>query len=71
MSVKGYYSQLEINRGLPANMMVKYFERDGSHWRIKEDLRNFVNFQSYEPLRSLALYAANGYCHAEKCSHLF
>jgi chemotaxis protein methyltransferase CheR len=42
---EGYYSQLEINRGLPANMMVKYFERDGSQWRIKEDIRKFVDFK--------------------------
>ena len=41
----GYYSQLEINRGLPANMMVKYFERDGSHWRIIGDIRKFVEFK--------------------------
>jgi chemotaxis protein methyltransferase CheR len=43
---EGEYSQLEINRGLPANMMVKYFEREGSHWRIKEDLRKSIDFKA-------------------------
>ncbi len=41
----GIYSQLEINRGLPAAMMVKYFERQGTEWRVKEDLRKMVDFR--------------------------
>ncbi len=42
---EGNYSQLEINRGLPANLMVKYFDRDGAHWQIKEDLRKMIDFK--------------------------
>ena len=42
---KGVYSQLEINRGLPAPMMVKFFERKGTEWQIKEDLRKMVEFR--------------------------
>ena len=42
---EGYYSQLEINRGLPASMMVKYFDRDGAHWQIKEDFRKMIDFK--------------------------
>ena len=41
----GIYSQLEINRGLPAPMMVKFFERKGTDWQIKEDLRKLVDFK--------------------------
>jgi chemotaxis protein methyltransferase CheR len=39
------YSQLEVNRGLPANFMLKYFERDGPNFRVKEDLRRIVEFR--------------------------
>lgn len=35
----GRYNQMEINRGLPAALLVKYFERQGLEWQIKPDLR--------------------------------
>ena len=37
--VEGRYTQMEINRGLPAIYVIKYFERKGLEWQIKEDLR--------------------------------
>jgi len=30
----GEFSQVEINRGLPANWLVQHFERVGAHWRV-------------------------------------
>lgn len=41
----GIYSQLEINRGLPATLLVKYFQRIGMEWQIKEELRKSVQFK--------------------------
>ena len=41
----GIYSQLEINRGLPAPLMVKYFNRLGTEWQVKEDLRKMIRFR--------------------------
>ena len=41
----GIYSQLEINRGLPAPLMVKYFERIGTEWQVKEELRKMIQFR--------------------------
>jgi chemotaxis protein methyltransferase CheR len=42
---EGRYSQLEVNRGLPASLLVKYFRQQGSDWQIREDLRRRVEFQ--------------------------
>ncbi len=40
----GLFTGLEINRGLPATMLVRYFVRDGSGYRIPDDIRNKVRF---------------------------
>jgi len=42
---EGRYSQIEVNRGLPAAMLVKYFRKDGSEWQIHPAIRGMVEFQ--------------------------
>jgi chemotaxis protein methyltransferase CheR len=41
----GSFSGLEINRGLPATMIARYFLRDGANFVIHEKVRNRVRFQ--------------------------
>ena len=41
----GLYSQLEVNRGLPAQLLVKHFERSGTGYQLKEGLRRSVEFR--------------------------
>lgn len=41
----GAFNQTEINRGLPAHLMVKYFKREGMNWVINDDLRKMVEFR--------------------------
>ena len=45
-AASGRYTQLEVNRGLPASRLVRYFDRDGSYWRLKEDIRSLVEFRA-------------------------
>ncbi|MEO8633769.1 MAG: protein-glutamate O-methyltransferase CheR [Gemmatimonadales bacterium] len=40
---QGRYGQLEMNRGLPAQHLIKYFERQGIHWQVKPELRRLVH----------------------------
>jgi len=42
----GEYSQLEVNRGLPASYLVKYFTQQGLKWHIKDDVRRLVEFRA-------------------------
>jgi chemotaxis protein methyltransferase CheR len=41
----GLYSQLEMNRGLPASQLVRYFDREGMFYRIKPEIRRRVAFR--------------------------
>ena len=43
-SSEGRYSQLEVNRGLPATLLVKWFHQEGNHWRLDERIRRMVTF---------------------------
>jgi chemotaxis protein methyltransferase CheR len=48
---KGEYSQLEVNRGLPATTMVRHFERSGLNWRINPALAAQVEFRQLNLVR--------------------
>lgn len=41
---EGLFTQTEVNRGLPANLLVKYFQKAGLKWQLKDDLRRVVQF---------------------------
>ena len=41
----GRYSRLEVNRGLPAALLVKYFEQHGPAWEIRPEIRRMVGFR--------------------------
>jgi chemotaxis protein methyltransferase CheR len=41
----GLYTQFEVQRGLPIQLLIRNFEQVGELWRIKEDLRRMVQFR--------------------------
>jgi chemotaxis protein methyltransferase CheR len=44
-SKEGRYSQIEVNRGLPINLLLKYFRQDGAYWQLRDDVRAMIDFQ--------------------------
>ncbi len=41
----GRYGQLEVNRGLPAELLVRYFEKQGLEWQVKPGIQRLCEFR--------------------------
>jgi len=39
------FTQLEVGRGLPAPLLLKYFEKLGLEWQLKDEIRRMVEFR--------------------------
>ncbi len=46
------YRQLEVNRGLPAPFLLKYFERQTAEWQLNANIRSMVSFRELNLLDS-------------------
>lgn len=42
---EGRYPQFDINRGLPASYLMKYFIRSGLDWQLQDQVKGMVRFQ--------------------------
>ncbi len=49
----GLYSQFEVQRGLPIQLLVKYFEKKDDQWQISQELRDMVTYKEYNLLNDL------------------
>jgi chemotaxis protein methyltransferase CheR len=46
------FSQIEINRGLPAPFLAKYFQREGLNWSLRPELRGMAEFKKLNLIES-------------------
>jgi len=46
----GLYSQFEVQRGLPIQLLVKYFKQTGDRWQIDPTLRDIIRFKTFNLL---------------------
>jgi chemotaxis protein methyltransferase CheR len=53
-SKAGIYSQFEVQRGLPIQMLVKYFTQNGELWQLKADIRAMVQHRQLNLLQDFA-----------------
>jgi len=42
----GVYRQMEVNRGLPARLLTRYFTQQGLQWQLKPEVTGMVSFRS-------------------------
>ena len=47
---QGIYSQFEVQRGLPIQLLIRYFTQVGELWQIAPDLRAMVKFRQFNLL---------------------
>jgi chemotaxis protein methyltransferase CheR len=53
---EGIYTQFEAQRGLPIQLLMKYFTQVGEHWQINEDIRNSVQLHQANLLQDLSKF---------------
>ena len=46
----GIYTQFEVQRGLPIQMLVKHFNQNGDKWHIDSGLRSMITFKPFNLL---------------------
>jgi chemotaxis protein methyltransferase CheR len=51
---KGLYSQFEVQRGMPIQLLVKYFTQTPEGWTINDDIKRMVNFGTYNLLNPMS-----------------
>jgi chemotaxis protein methyltransferase CheR len=49
----GKYQQIEVNRGLPAALLVKHFRRSGVDWQLSEAVRQMARFETIDLRKSM------------------
>ena len=54
----GMYSQFEVQRGLPVQYLLKYFEQVDEMWQINSAIRAMVKYQPYNLLTDLGKLGA-------------
>jgi chemotaxis protein methyltransferase CheR len=49
----GKYQQIEVNRGLPASLLIRHLRRDGVDWQLSDTLRRMVSFETIDLRQSM------------------
>ncbi len=41
----GRFTQVEVNRGLPIQLLIKYFKQNGAFWMVDQSLKKLIRFK--------------------------
>jgi chemotaxis protein methyltransferase CheR len=53
-SKSGLYTQFEVQRGLPIQMLVRHFTQVGAMWQLNADIRSLVQFRQFNLLQDFS-----------------
>ncbi|MCK8786410.1 protein-glutamate O-methyltransferase [Roseomonas sp. NAR14] len=53
---EGLFTQFEVQRGLPVQLLVKHFRKEGTQWRIAPELRAMARFEHANLLQDTARF---------------
>ncbi len=56
---RGIYNKFEIERGLPQNILRKYFTQEGNFWKVKDEIRAMCTFRKLNlmlPFKSIGKF---------------
>jgi chemotaxis protein methyltransferase CheR len=48
------FQQIEVNRGLPTSLLIKYFTRSGMDWKLSETVRRMASFRTIDLRNSMS-----------------
>lgn len=51
---RGLYSQFEVQRGLPVQMLLEHFKQIDDRWQISDEIKRMVQFKQFNLLDSMA-----------------
>lgn len=51
---QGRYSQFDVQRGLPIQYLMKYFEQQDEYWQVKDEIRNMISYQYFNLLSDMS-----------------
>jgi chemotaxis protein methyltransferase CheR len=51
----GIYSQFEVQRGLPIQMLMQFFQQVGEQWRVTEEIRKMVQFRQINLIEKFSM----------------
>lgn len=56
---EGVYNQFEVQRGLPATLLIKYFSKVGDFdWKVKDEVKNLIHFTKYNLVKDTPSFGA-------------
>jgi chemotaxis protein methyltransferase CheR len=50
----GVYSQFEVQRGLPIQMLLKHFKQQGENWHISQQIKSMVSFKQLNLIKDFS-----------------